>query len=340
MRDAVDVRRRLILSAALLGPAAINGKAHAQAKVAKSPRKPLRKLEPLRHIETDILNIGYFEEGPATGPAVILLHGFPYDIHTYADVAPILAAKGCRVVVPYLRGYGETRFRDNATLRSGEQAALGADVIALSDALGIKRALFAGHNWGGRAATVAAALWPDRCAGLVTVNSYLIQDLSRAMVPSPPENEEAMWYEYYFQLERGRAGLVANRRKIARMLWEEWSPDWEFDDATFDRSMPALDNPDFVDVAIHSYRHRFGNADGDPRYAEFAKRLAAMPPVTVPALTLDGDSDGVVAPSDGSASAAKFTARRIHRVVKGAGHNVPQEAPSAFAAAVLELVKA
>jgi len=200
--------------------------------------------------------------------------------------------------------------------------------------------VFAGHNWGGRAATVAAALWPDRCAGLVTVNSYLIQDLSRAMVPAAPENEEAMWYEYYFQLERGRAGLTANRRRIARMLWEEWSPDWDVDDATFDRSMPALDNPDFVDVVIHSYRHRFGNAAGDPRYADLAKRLAAMPPITVPAVTLDGDSDGVVAASDGTASAAKFTAPRIHRVMKGAGHNVPQEKPEAFAAAVMELAQA
>ena len=339
MRDGIDARRRLLLGAALLGTSAIGGKAHAQAKVPVASRG-LRKLEPLRHVETDVLNIAYYEAGPATGPGVILLHGFPYDIHTYAEVAPILAAKGCRAIVPYLRGYGETRFRDTATLRSGEQAALGADVIALIDALGIKHAVFAGHNWGGRAATVAAALWPDRCAGLATVNSYLIQDLSRAMVPAPPENEEAMWYEYYFQLERGRAGLAANRRKIARMLWEEWSPDWDFDDATFNRSMPALDNPDFVDVAIHSYRHRFGNADGDPRYVELAKRLAAMPPITVPAVTLDGDSDGVVAASDGSASAAKFTGRRIHRVVKGAGHNVPQEAPEAFAAAVMELVKA
>ncbi len=337
MRDGID--RRLLLGAALLGPAVINGKAHAQTK-ARPPRAPLRKLEPLRHVETDVLDIAYYEAGPAAGPAVILLHGFPYDIHTYADVAPILAAKGFRVIVPYLRGYGETRFRDSAAPRSGEQASLGADVIALLDALGIKRAVLAGHNWGGRAATVAAALWPDRCAGLVTVNSYLIQDFSRAMVPGPPENEEAMWYEYYFQLERGRAGLAANRRKIARMLWEEWSPDWDFDDATFDRSMPALDNPDFVDVAVHSYRHRFGNADGDPRYAELEKRLAALPPITVPAVTLDGDRDGVVAAGDGSASAAKFTARRIHRVVKGAGHNVPQEAPEAFAAAVMELVKA
>jgi pimeloyl-ACP methyl ester carboxylesterase len=344
MRDAVDKRRRLLLGAALSGMTAIDAglhaRAYAQAKVPAAARaSSLRRLEPLRHVETEILNIACFEEGPATGPAVILLHGFPYDIHTYADVAAILAVKGCRAIVPYLRGYGETRFRDMATPRSGEQAALGADVIALMDALHIGRAVFAGHNWGGRAATVAAALWPDRCAGLVTVNSYLIQDLSRAMMPGPPENEEAMWYEYYFQLERGRAGLAANRRKIARMLWEEWSPDWDFDDATFDRSAAALDNPDFVDVAIHSYRHRFGNADGDPRYAELAKRLAAMPPITVPAATLDGDSDGVVAAGDGSASAAKFTARRIHRVVKGAGHNVPQEAPEAFAAAVTELVK-
>jgi pimeloyl-ACP methyl ester carboxylesterase len=333
VRDAIDHRRRLILGAALLGTVGINDKARAQAK-AQAPRR----LEPLRHVETDVLSIAYHEEGPASGPAVILLHGFPYDIHTYADVAPILAAKGCRTIVPCLRGYGETRFRDAATLRSGEQVALGADVVALIDALGIKRAVFAGHNWGGRAATVAAALWPDRCAGLVTVNSYLIQDLSRAMVPSPPENEEAMWYEYYFQLERGRAGLAANRRRIARILWEEWSPAWDFDEATFDRSMAALDNPDFVDVAIHSYRHRFGNADGDPRYAELAKRLAAMPSIGVPAVTLDGDKDGVVAAGDGSASAAKFTARRIHRVVKGAGHNVPQEKPEAFAAAVMEVM--
>ncbi len=341
MRDGIDQRRRLLLAAALSGVAidGLNAKACAQGKKSASPHA-LRKLEPLRHVETELLNIAYFEAGPVTGPAAILLHGFPYDIHTYAEVALILAAKGCRVIVPCLRGYGETRFRDTATLRSGEQAALGADVIALMDALKIKSAVFAGHNWGGRAATVAAALWPDRCAGLVTVNSYLIQDLSRAMLPAAPESEEAMWYEYYFQLERGRAGLAANRRRIARMLWEEWSPNWDFDDATFDRSMPALDNPDFVDVAIHSYRHRFGNADGDPRYAELSKRLAAMPAIAVPAVTLDGDSDGVVAAGDGSASAAKFTARRIHRVVKGAGHNVPQETPEAFAAGVMELVKA
>jgi pimeloyl-ACP methyl ester carboxylesterase len=268
-----------------------------------------------------------------------LLHGFPYDIHCYVDVAPHLAARGCRVIVPYLRGFGETRFRDSATLRSGEQAALGADVIALMDALHIRRAVLAGHNWGGRAACVAAALWPDRCRGLVTVNSYLIQDLARAMVPVSPEYEVALWYEYYFQIERGRAGLAANRREIAKILWEEWSPDWDFDDASFDRAADAHDNPDYVDVVIHSYRHRFGLAAGDPAYADLQRRLASLPAISVPAVTLDGDSDGVLPAGDGRASAAKFTGRRIHHIVPGAGHNVPQEAPEAFAAAVMEAMK-
>jgi len=250
-----------------------------------------------------------------------------------------MAAQGCRVIVPYLRGFGATRFRDSATLRSGEQAAIGADVIALMDALGIRRAVLAGHNWGGRAACVAAALWPERCRGMVTVNSYLIQDLSRAMVPLSPRYEVALWYEYYFQLERGRAGLAANRREIARLLWEEWSPQWDFNDTTFDRSAAAHDNPDYVDVVIHSYRHRFGLAAGDLCYAEPQRRLASLPPISVPSVTLDGDKDGVLPAGDGSASASKFTGRRIHRVVPGAGHNVPQEAPEAFAAAVMELVR-
>jgi pimeloyl-ACP methyl ester carboxylesterase len=346
MPDSVDRQRRLILGTALSGVAAIElartGKAIAQGgpsvPAARAPSS--KRLEPLRHIDAGVLNIACYEDGPATGPAAILLHGFPYDIHCYVDVAPLLAARGFRVIVPYLRGFGATRFRDEATLRSGEQAAIGADVIALMDALGIKRAVFAGHNWGGRAACVAAALWPERCAGLVTVNSYLIQDLARAMVPIGPEYEAALWYEYYFQIERGRAGLAANRREIARILWEEWSPDWEFDDATFDRSMAAHDNPDYVDVVIHSYRHRFGQAAGDPRYAELQRRLAVLPPITVPAVTLDGDSDGVLPAGDGRASASKFTGRRVHRIVPGAGHNVPQEAPGAFAAAVMEVVKA
>jgi pimeloyl-ACP methyl ester carboxylesterase len=339
MSDSIDHRRRLIIGAALSGVASrAFAQADAPARPARAPSS--QRMEPLHHVDAGPLNIAYYEAGPADGPAAILLHGFPYDIHSYVDVAMLLAAQGCRVIVPYLRGFGATRFRETATLRSGEQAALGADVIALMDALGIKRSVMAGHNWGGRAACVAAALWPERCSGMVTVNSYLIQDLARAMVPIDPRYEVELWYEYYFQIERGRAGLAANRREIARMLWEDWSPDWDFDDATFDRAAVAHDNPDFVDVVIHSYRHRFGLAAGDPAYAELQHRLAPLPPITVPSVTLDGDADGVLPASDGRASAAKFTSRRIHRVVTGAGHNVPQEAPEAFAAAVMELVKA
>jgi pimeloyl-ACP methyl ester carboxylesterase len=298
-----------------------------------------QRLEPLRHVEAGVLNIAYYETGPADGPVVMLLHGFPYDIHSYVDVAPMLAAKGCRVIVPYLRGYGPTRFRDAATPRSGEQAALGADQIALMDALEIPRAVFAGYDWGGRAGCVGAALWPERCAGLVSLNSYNIQDIARAMEPAKPEREVPLWYQYYFQLERGQAGLAANRNEIARLLWRQWSPNWNFDEATFARTAVAFDNPDYVDVVIHSYRHRFGLADGDPRYAEIQRRLAALPAITVPTITLDGGGDGVVPATDGAASAAKFTGTRVHRVIPRAGHNLPQEEPEAFAAAVMELLK-
>ena len=298
------------------------------------------RLEPLRHVDAGVLNIAYYEAGPADGPAVLLLHGFPYDIHSYVDVAPRLAAQGCRVIAPYLRGYGPTRFRDPETPRSGEQAAVGADLIALMDALGIERAVFAGYDWGGRAACIGAALWPARCAGLVSVNGYLIQDIARAMVPARPEREVPLWYQYYFQLERGRAGLTANRRGIARILWQQWSPNWGFDDACFERTVLAHDNPDYVDVVIHSYRHRFGLADGDPHYADIQRRLAALPVITVPAITLDGDGDGVAPATDGTAQATRFAGRRVHRVIPGAGHNLPQEEPEAFAAAVMELVKA
>jgi pimeloyl-ACP methyl ester carboxylesterase len=298
------------------------------------------RLEPLRHVDAGVLNIAYYEAGPADGPVVMLLHGFPFDIHAYVDVAPQLAAKGCRTIVPYLRGYGPTRFRDPATPRSGEQAAIGADLIALMDALGVKRGVFAGYDWGGRAACVAAALWPDRCTGLVSVNGYLIQDIAKAMAPAKPEREVALWYQYYFQLERGRAGLAANRRGIARILWRQWSPNWQFDDAAFERTAEAHDNPDYVDVVIHSYRHRYGVADGDPQYAELQRRLAALPVIAVPTITLDGDGDGVAPATDGTRSAAKFTDRRSHRVIPRAGHNLPQEEPDAFADAVRELIKA
>jgi pimeloyl-ACP methyl ester carboxylesterase len=298
-----------------------------------------QRLEPLRHVEAGVLDIAYFEAGPADGPVVLLMHGFPYDIHSYVDVAPMLAERGCRVIVPYLRGYGPTRFLSAATPRSGEQAAIGADLMALMDALSVPRAVFAGYDWGGRAACIGAALWPERCIGLVSVNSYQIQDIANALSPARPEREVPLWYQWYFQIERGRAGLAADRRGITRILWRQWSPNWQFDEAMLERTSVAHANSDYVDVVIHSYRHRYGLADGDPRYADIQRRLAALPPITVPAITLDGDADGVVPATDGSASAAKFSGPRVHRVIPRAGHNLPQEAPEEFAAAVMELVK-
>jgi pimeloyl-ACP methyl ester carboxylesterase len=322
----------------LSGVFAMESTSARSATPARAPSS--KRLKPLRHVDAGVLDIAYYEEGPADGPVVMLLHGFPYDIHSYVDVAPMLAAQGCRVIVPYLRGYGPTRFRDSATPRSGEQAAVGADLIALLDALAIKRAVFAGYDWGGRAACIGAALWPERCAGLVSVNGYLIQDIAKAMVPAQPGREVPLWYQYYFQLERGQAGLAVYRREIARILWQQWSPNWQFDDASFERTAAAHDNPDYVDVVIHSYRHRFGLADGDPHYAELQRRLTALPAITVPAITLDGAADGVVPATDGTASAAKFTGRRIHHVIPHAGHNLPQEEPEAFAGAVMELIRA
>jgi pimeloyl-ACP methyl ester carboxylesterase len=304
------------------------------------PASSSHRLEPLRHVDAGVLNVAYYETGPADGPVVVLLHGFPYDIHSYVDVVPMLAARGCRTIVPYLRGYGPTRFLDEKTPRSGEQAAMGADLIALMDALAVPRAVFAGYDWGGRAACVAAALWPERCIGLVSVNGYLVQDIAKAMVPVKPEREVPLWYQYYFQLERGRAGLAVNRRGIARILWRQWSPNWDFDDATFERTAAAFDNPDYVDVVIHSYRHRFGLADGDPQYAEVQRRLAALPVIAVPAITFDGAADGVTPATDGAVSASKFPGRRGHHVLPGVGHNLPQEDPVAFAGAVMELIKA
>ena len=298
-----------------------------------------KRLEPLRSVDAGVLNISYYEAGPTDGPVVVLLHGFPYDVHSYVDVAPQLAAKGCRVIVPYLRGYGPTRFLDSNTPRSGEQAAVGADLIALIDALKIQRAVFAGYDWGGRAACVGAALWPDRCAGLVVVNGYLIQNIARAMAPAKPSQEVAYWYQYYFQIERGRAGLAANRREIAKILWRQWSPNWHFDEATFDRTASAFDNPDYVDVVIHSYRHRYGLVEGDSSYTDLERRLAMQPVIAAPTITLDGDADGVNPATDGAAYATKFSRRLAHRIIPHAGHNLPQEEPEAFAAAVLDVMK-
>jgi pimeloyl-ACP methyl ester carboxylesterase len=294
----------------------------------------------LKKINAGMLEIAYIESGPQDGPPVFLMHGFPYDVHAYAEVAPILAAAGCRVIVPYLRGFGPTRFLNAETPRSGEQAALGADLLALMDALAVPQAVLAGYDWGGRAACVVAALWPERCVGLVSFNSYNIQNIARAMVPDAPESEHMLWYQYYFHSERGRAGLEKDRRAVTRLLWKLWSPTWNFSDETFERSAAAFDNPDFVDVVIQSYRHRFALAAGDPAYLDIEARLAKQPPISVPSITFDGADDGVRAPSQAGASVQNFTGSRSHRVVPGVGHNMPQEVSAVFAAAVLELVQA
>ncbi len=291
----------------------------------------------LRPIRTERLEIALEETGPPDGPPVVLLHGFPYAPRGYDGVVAILAAAGMRCLVPYLRGFGPTRFLDPATPRSGEQAALGQDLLDLLDALAIPRAVLAGYDWGGRAACVVAALWPERVAGLVTCTGYTIQDIAASARPAAPEQEHRWWYQYYFHTKRGRAGLAADRRGIARLLWRLWSPDWAFDDATFAASAAAFDNPDFVEVVIHSYRHRFGYAPGDPAHAAVEARLAARPRITVPTIAPHGETDGV-GPVEGSAGHGRFfTGPYERRVFPTVGHNPPQEAPEAFARAVMEV---
>jgi pimeloyl-ACP methyl ester carboxylesterase len=291
-----------------------------------------------RNIQAGVLSVALHEAGPKDGPPVFLMHGFPYDIHAYAEVAPLLAARGCRVYVPYLRGFGATRFLSDSTPRSGEQAALGNDLRELMDALKVPKAVLAGYDWGGRAACVVAALWPERCTGLVSFNSYNIQNIAQAMVPDTPENEHSYWYQYYFHSERGRAGLAKDRRGICKLLWKLWSPTWKCDEATFERSAAAFDNPDFVDVVIQSYRHRYALAAGDPALLDIDRRLAAQPPITVRSITFDGADDGVRPVAPASQHAHLFACRREHRVVPGVGHNMPQEVPQVFADAVMELV--
>ncbi len=293
----------------------------------------------LRTIKAGPLDIAYEEGGPASGWPCILGHGFPYDAHAYSDAAPMLAEAGARIIVPYLRGYGPTRFLNAQTPRSGEQAALGADLLGLMDALKIERAVLGGYDWGGRAACIVAALLPQRVIALVSGNSYNIQSIAHAMEPASPSEEAAFWYQYYFHSERGRRGLTKNRREIARLLWRMWSPNWAFDDATFERTAKAFDNPDFVDVVIHSYRHRYGLAPsaGDPRYDEIEMGLAAQPRIAVPAITIDGDADGVNTGT--SDHAKKFTGPHEHRIFRGAGHNLPQERPEEWAQAVIDARK-
>jgi len=296
-------------------------------------------MTPEKHVRTQVLDIAYFETGPSTGRPVVLLHGYPYDVHSYVEVAPMLAGLGYRVIVPHLRGHGTTSFLESSTPRSGQQAALGADVLDLLDALGIERATLAGYDWGGRAACVAAALRPDRLTGLVTVNGYLIQDIAAADRPLRPDLEAGFWYFYYFLTERGRAGLTADRRGIAEVIWRRNSPAWDFDEIALDRAAAAFANPDYVDVVVHSYRHRLGHAAGDPQYDDLERTLARRPPITVPTVTLEGEADGNFPVSEGPPDADLFTGPRLHDRVPGAGHNLPQEAPEAFVQAVLAVTR-
>src|SRR5690349_3325803 len=298
---------------------------------------PPTSFGPVRQIEAGVLDVGYVDAGPGDGPAVVLLHGWPYDIHSYAEVTPRLAAAGYRVIVPYLRGYGTTRFLAEETVRNGEQAALALDVIALMDALGIQSAVVAGFDWGARTAGIVAALWPQRVTGLVSVSGYLIGSQAAGSTPLPPEAELQWWYQYYFATERGRAGYEKFRRAFARLIWRTASPRWDFDDATFDRSAASFDNPDHVAIVIHNYRWRLGLAEGEPDHLDLEKRLAEAPVITVPAITLEGDANGAPHPEP-SAYAAKFAGPYAHRTIEGGvGHNLPQEAPDAFAAAIRDL---
>jgi pimeloyl-ACP methyl ester carboxylesterase len=290
----------------------------------------------LRRIRTRVLEIAYEDSGPADGAPVIMLHGWPYDPRCYDEVMPRLVAADNRVIVPYLRGYGPTRFLSPDTLRSGQQAALGHDLLEFMDALAVERASLAGYDWGGRAACVVAALWPERVRCLVTANGYNIQDIASAVKPAAPEQEHRYWYQYYFHTERGRAGLAADRRGLTRLLWRLWSPNWRFDEATLDQTVRSFDNPDFVDVTIHSYRHRFAYAPGDPAYEASEQRLATKPAIAAATIVLHGEADGVGPPEQSADHARFFTGPYQRRLVPIAGHNLPQEAPEAWADAVLD----
>jgi pimeloyl-ACP methyl ester carboxylesterase len=341
-------RRRFFGTAAITIAAAqlaLNGSADAQpgkANPADLPRiKPgtHTSLGALKQIDAGVLNVGYAEAGPADGRAVILLHGWPYDIHSYVDVAPLLASAGYRVIVPHLRGYGTTRFLSSETVRNGQPSAVAVDTVALMDALKIEKATLAGYDWGARTADIIAGLWPDRCKALVSVSGYLIGSQESGKMPLPPKAELQWWYQYYFATERGRAGYDKYRHDFAKLIWQIASPKWDFDDATFDRSAAAFDNPDHVAIVIHNYRWRLGLAEGEPKYEDLEKRLAEGPVIAVPTITLEGDANGAPHP-DGSSYAKKFSGKYAHRIIKGGiGHNLPQEAPQAFAEAVIEVAE-
>jgi pimeloyl-ACP methyl ester carboxylesterase len=304
---------------------------------APTPGAPASSFGALKQIDAGTLNVGYAEVGPTGGSPVVLLHGWPYDIHSYVDVAPLLASAGYRVIVPYLRGYGTTRFVSSETVRNGQPAALAADTAALMDALGIRRAIVAGFDWGGRTANIVAALWPERCKAMVSVSGYLIGSQEAGKVPLPPQAELEWWYQYYFATERGRVGYEKYRQEFAKLIWQIASPKWKFDDAMFERSAASFNNPDHVSIVIHNYRWRLGLAEGEPKYENLEKRLAAFPLITVPTITLEGDANGAPHP-DASSYAKKFSGKYSHRIIKGGiGHNLPQEAPQAFAQAVVDI---
>ena len=317
------------------------GTANAQTKAGPAQIPAIKpgtniSLGPLKQVDAGVLNVGYAEAGPAGGPVVILLHGWPYDIHSYADVAPLLASAGYRVIIPHLRGYGTTRFRSGEAIRSGQPVAVATDIIALKDALRIEKATLGGYDWGARTANIMAALWPERCKAMVSVSGYLIGSQQAGRMPLPPKAELEWWYQFYFATERGRAGYDKYRHDFARLIWQIASPQWRFDDATFERSAAALDNPDHVDIVIHNYRWRLGLAEGEPKFDDFEKQLAQAPVISVPTITMEGDANGAPHP-DASAYAKKFSGRYEHRLINGGiGHNLPQEAPQAFAQAIVD----
>jgi pimeloyl-ACP methyl ester carboxylesterase len=347
MSHEINHHRRRFLGTAAMAIAAVQlgmiGSASAQAGRTTPADVPTIKpgtntsFGSLKQIDAGVLNVGYAEAGPANGPAVILLHGWPYDIHSFVDVAPLLASRGYRVIVPYVRGYGTTRFRSSETARNGQQSVIAVDVVALMDALRIEKAIVAGFDWGARTANIVAALWPERCKALVSVSGYLIGSRDANKMPLPPKAELEWWYQFYFATERGRAGYDKYRRDFAKLIWQLASPKWDFDDATFDRTAASFDNPDHVSIVIHNYRWRLGLAEGEPKYDDLEKRLAEGPLITVPTITLEGDANGAPHPAP-SSYARKFSGKYTHRTLNGGiGHNLPQEAPQAFAEAIVEV---
>jgi pimeloyl-ACP methyl ester carboxylesterase len=347
--EHIDHHRRRLLGAAALAALVVQlepiGSADAQSSSARRMPPNIvpgthKSFGPLRQIDAGLLNVGYAEAGAADGPAVILLHGWPYDIHSYVEVAPLLASAGYRVIVPYLRGYGTTRILSDQTLRNGQPSVVALDVIALMDALKIEKATLAGFDWGARTADIIAALWPERSRGLVSVSGYLIGGQESGKMPLPPQAELEWWYQFYFATDRGRAGYDKYRHDFAKLIWQLASPKWRFDDATFDRSAQSFDNPDHVAIVIHNYRWRLGLAEGEPQYDHLEKRLAENPSIGVPTITLEGDANGAPHPEP-SAYAKKFSGKYEHRTIKGGiGHNLPQEAPRAFAEAVVAVAEA